>query len=62
MSGKDGEGVVLYAKVQLKHVESCCGAGDRPVESLWVQIRGEANKRRHLEGIFYRSLGQEGQC
>lgn len=44
MGGKDGEEVVLYAAPQLKHVESCCGAGDRPVESLWVQIRGEANK------------------
>lgn len=44
MGGKDGEEVVLYETMQLKHVESCCGAGDRRVESLWVQIRGEAKK------------------
>lgn len=60
MGGKDGAGVVLYAKVQLKDLESCCGAGDRPL-GLWAQIRGEPNKRGHLEGIFYRLLGQEGQ-
>lgn len=55
------EGVVLYAKLQLNHVESCRGADNRPVESLWVQIRGEATRGEHLEGIFYRSLGREGQ-
>lgn len=48
MDEKSGE------RMQLKHMESCRGEGDKPVESLWVQIRGEANKGEHLKGIFYR--------
>lgn len=44
VGGKDGVKGLCFMQRRSSNTESCRGAGDRPVESLWVQIRGEANK------------------
>ena len=52
--GRRGGGVALYVKECIEVNELM--TGENKVESLWVKIRGRANKADILVGVCYRPL------
>ena len=54
--GRRGGGVALYVKECFEVIELM--TGDNKVESLWVKIRGRADKADILVGICYRPPNQ----
>lgn len=52
--GRQGGGVVLYAKEWLECMELCSEMGNEPVESLWVKHRGQINVDGIMVGVCYR--------
>ena len=55
--GRRGGGVALYVKECFEVTELM--TGDNKVESLWVKIRGRADKADILVGICYRPPNQD---
>ena len=55
--GRRGGGVALYVKECFEVTELM--TGDNKVESLWVKIRGRADKADILVGICYRPSNQD---
>ena len=55
--GRRGGGVALYVKECFEVTELM--TGDDKVESLWVKIRGRADKADILVGVCYRLLNQD---
>ena len=55
--GRRGGGVALYVKECFEVTEFM--TGDNNVESLWVRIRGRADKADILVGICYRPPSQD---
>ena len=55
--GRRGSGVALYVKECFEVTELM--TGDNKVESLWVKIRGRADKADILVGICYRPPNQD---
>ena len=55
--GRRGGGVALYVKECFEVTELM--TGDNKVESLWVKIRGRADKADILVGICYRLPNQD---
>ena len=55
--GRRGGGVALYVKERFEVTELM--TGENKVESLWVKIRGRADKADILVGICYRPPNQD---
>ena len=55
--GRRGGGVALYVKECFEVTELM--TGENKVESLWVKIRGRANKADTLVGVCYRPPNQD---
>ncbi|PKU30996.1 hypothetical protein llap_18699 [Limosa lapponica baueri] len=60
-TARQGGGVALYVKEQLKYTEPSLGADKERVESLWVRIKGQANMRDTVVGVYYRPPDQDGE-
>ena len=58
--GRRGGGVALYVRECFYATEIV--AGDDNVESLWVKIRGRADKTGTLVGVCYRPPNQDGEA
>ena len=55
--GRRGGGVALYVKECIEVTELM--TGENKVESLWVKIRGRADKADILVGVCYRPPNQD---
>ena len=55
--GRRGGGMALYVKECFEVTELM--TGDNKVESLWVKIRGRADKADILVGVCYRPPSQD---
>ncbi|PKU41434.1 adaptin ear-binding coat-associated protein 1 [Limosa lapponica baueri] len=62
--GRRGGGVALYVKEWIESEEMSLKPSlmsDERVESLWVRIKGQANMRDTVVGIYYRPPDQDGE-
>lgn len=50
---------LLCEREQLNCMELCLQSDDKPVESLWVKIRGQINRGDTIVGLCYRQPEQE---
>ncbi|PKU44302.1 rna-directed dna polymerase from mobile element jockey-like [Limosa lapponica baueri] len=64
--GRRGGGVALYVKKWIECKEMSLKlsleAGEERVESLWVRIKGQANMRDTVVGVYYRPPDQDGEA
>lgn len=51
--------MALYVSEQLEAVQLCRGGDAVRIESLWVRIKGQANRGDIVVGVSYRPLDQE---
>ena len=49
---------MLYSKEWFECMELCLGTSDKPIESLWVRVRGQTNMGDIVVGICCRLLDQ----
>ena len=56
-----GGGIALYVREHLECIELSLGADEERVESLWVRIKGQANMRDTVVGVYYRPPDQDGE-
>ncbi|PKU26818.1 hypothetical protein llap_22878 [Limosa lapponica baueri] len=59
---RPGGGVALYVREQLECIELSLEADEERVESLWVRIKGQANMRDTVVGVYYRPPDQDGEA
>ncbi|PKU40959.1 hypothetical protein llap_8745 [Limosa lapponica baueri] len=63
--GRRGGGVALYVKEWIECEEispkPSLGSDEEIVESLWVRIKGRANMRDTVVGVYYRPPDQDGE-